>query len=143
MMNSEIVTKVLIYAAGAMAPLITSKVAHTMAPIAARVYDNVLKGNPLPPLTEVVLIKFAGSEFSVGMGLALTIFILMGVVTMANPTRRSEGPASTMQIFLAFVGPFVSTVYMGVVLIAAMLPLTPMGHVLIESVKQNSAERGR
>ena len=145
-MNSQIATRVLIYAASAMCPLVASKVAHTIALIARGVFATALDGKPLPPLTDVVLIRFASSDLSLGLGLGITIFMLISVVTVANPRQVNAAGASTSgaasgtsQLFLAFVGPFISTLYLGIVLIATLLPLTPMGHVLTKSVEQAEA----
>ncbi len=69
----------------------------------------------------------------------MTIFMLIAVASVAKPTVRSHDEAKTSQLFLAFIGPFISALYLGIVLVTALLPLTPMGHVLIKSVEQGAA----
>jgi hypothetical protein len=121
-MNSHATLKILILSASALSPLISTKIAHVLSQITVQGYAQLLGGRPLPAITQGLLLNFAGSNVSIGIGLALSVAIVIAVVSLANPKQRLTESASAFQVFLAFIGPFLSMLYLGSVLVAAVLP---------------------
>jgi hypothetical protein len=125
-MNPHSLVRTLVLAASALSPIIAAKIAQTVSQIAAHGYAAFLQGKPLPMLTDILLINFAGSKASLGLALGLTIAIFLGAATIANPKAKSTESITTAQVALAFVGPFLSLLYLGSVLISAVLPLVTL-----------------
>lgn len=122
MMPRTPVFKVLILAGSALSPLVSAKIVHTVSALFARLAEASLSGQPLPTFTDAFLIKFAGTNLSLALALSVSVMILISVVTVANPKRPANESTQTLQLLLAFAGPMLSLIYLGMALIAATLP---------------------